>query len=152
MPRFLLLLDTPGIKQFVFGTDPLAEIRGASALLDRLNRIDTERELAARLHANGARLERVVYANGGSGQVIVEAGAAARHRRGYVGLVYADGNAMGRLVQELDSVDTCAAFSRIVDESIRAACHQALTAGCAGEIAAVRKALAQGLPFPALPA
>src|ERR1051325_5213687 len=81
MPRFLLLLDTPGIKQFVFGTDPLAEIRGASALLDRLNRIDTERELAARLHAHGARLERVVYANGGSGQVIVEAGAEAAVRQ-----------------------------------------------------------------------
>ena len=292
MPRFLLLLDTPGIKQFVFGTDPLAEIRGASALLDRLNRLDTEDQLAARLQANGARLERVVYANGGSGQLIVEAGteapvrravaelagyyrqqtggearllagladlsarpypealraahhsirerrdlasgskttvlmpflhecesaphlpvqhlenwagerlllsrashlkrqeshekgvwsewmqhltqtppwpqpkhwkalrtaevneigAASRRRRGYVGLVYADGNAMGRLVQELDSADTCAAFSRIVDKSIRAACYQTLAAVCAGEVAAVREAAAQDLPLPALPA
>ena len=56
MPRFLVVIDTPGIKQFVFGTDPLAEVRGASALLDRLNRRDTESELASRLQAAGARL------------------------------------------------------------------------------------------------
>ena len=37
MTRFLVQIDTPGIKQFIFGTDALAEIRGASALLDRLN-------------------------------------------------------------------------------------------------------------------
>lgn len=45
MERFLLITDTTGIKQFVFGTDALAEVRGASALLDRLNRVETERIL-----------------------------------------------------------------------------------------------------------
>jgi len=46
MQRFLVVIDTPGIKQFVFGTDALAEIRGGSALLDRLNRIETEDHLS----------------------------------------------------------------------------------------------------------
>ncbi len=45
MPQFLVVIDTPGIKQFVFGTDALAEIRGASALLDRLNRRETQERL-----------------------------------------------------------------------------------------------------------
>jgi hypothetical protein len=30
MPGFLLGIDTLGIKQFIFGIDPLAEIRGAA--------------------------------------------------------------------------------------------------------------------------
>ena len=42
-------------------------------------------------------------------------------RRDYVGLVYADGNAMGRLVQELDSAETTSAFSAVVDEGVHEA-------------------------------
>jgi GGDEF domain-containing protein len=267
MSTFLVLLDTPSIGQYVFATDHLAEIRGASALLDRLNREETENQLR-RKFGNGCVK---VYAAGGAGQFLIT--AASRHdlesaleelsafyaretageiqvvwgigellspaatdyhralseafseltwkrlcqrqhfivptfplavecqstsylpatevfhwageirviseasrrkyeeaskvarghlwqrfvaelvelpeelrqdpdalrcrtieeigkfaevRRGYVGLVYADGNAMGRLVQELDSPETATAFSRLVDESIRDACHQSL--------------------------
>jgi hypothetical protein len=35
----LVALDTDHIKEYVFGTDKLKEIRGASSLLDYLNRI-----------------------------------------------------------------------------------------------------------------
>ncbi|MCL6502308.1 MAG: hypothetical protein K6T86_06445 [Pirellulales bacterium] len=267
MARFVLVLDTPGIKQFVFGTDALAEVRGASALLDRLNRNDTPEILGKLLSEQGGRLDKV-FANGGAAQFLVEAsdrasvlaaadGLAAyyaeqtggearllaavaawepdqpyetavqmahlelqlrRHRglarpsipilplvqecestshlpargivnwgserlllsdasrlkreesvaarrgmlwtgwietlnlpgdaanlarrlrpkdtmaigakaarKGYIGLVYADGNAMGRLVQELDSPDVCRAFSELVDGSLRDACYQALS-------------------------
>ncbi len=285
MPRFLVVTDTPSIKQFVFGTDALAEVRGASALLDRLNRVETEGILRKSLPAGSLT---VVYANGGTGQFVINADrdaveraiAALAHayreatgddarvvwglahwptsrsysevsndahlqmrtwretvsanrcsplhplmhecssashlpsrtdryrwgdedpallsdsaafkrdesrasgrkglwlgwmaqleqgghwphenrwpklrpkdgtefekahngprqgaRNGYVGLVYADGNAMGRLVQELDTDDTCKAFSEIVDGSIRDACYLALEKVCAPEITAVR--------------
>src|SRR5262249_23202947 len=57
----------------------------------------------------------------------------------YIGLIYADGNAMGRLVQELDSRETCATFSRLVDGSIREACYAALDDACAPEITAQRQ-------------
>jgi hypothetical protein len=286
MGRYLIILDTPGIKQFVFGTDTLAEVRGASALLDRLNRFETEACLS---RAPGVHITKV-FAAGGGGQFIAQApdrahvqraldqlaldylkktggemrplaGVAewagedetgyrdavnsahkelrlrrslashrptvptlpfvlecqstshlpavpgvyrwgderlllsrasqrkreesrqARHgilwsgwmesldpdrrfldraddlrypdaegigehcsgrRRGYVGLIYADGNAMGRLVQELDSREVCKAFSELVDGSVRDACYEALREVCAPEIAAARAALARG--------
>jgi hypothetical protein len=296
MPRFLLVTDTPGIKQFVFGTDPLAEVRGASSLLDWLNREESERILRADLQRHGASLERTVYANGGAGQFVLDAktteavdqavaalarcyrketggevriawgvaelpgqagyrGAleaahgqmrsrremasasrvtslfpfarecqSASHltvpfkpegtggrlllseacdrkrreayqsrrygawsgwlqhlqerglpwppreswdrlrceelgqiaqvgaRRDYLGLVYADGNAMGRLVQELNSVDTCNTFSEIVDRSVRAACYKALDTVCAAEIARVRQLQEEGRGGRPLPA
>jgi hypothetical protein len=292
---FLVVTDTPSIKQFVFGTDTLAEIRGASALLDRLNRRDTHARLQGALGRAGGRIE-TVYANGGSGQFLVEGSSeeevrravvslngyyrqetggevklafglsplgpargyreavrtahfqmrtqremtavcrstamlpfmkecrSASHlpassptpwgnegvlllshasrrkrevsrrarefgvwrewmqhldhagpwpdedrwdrlrcvdfteigeravRRGYIGLIYADGNAMGRLVQELDSPDVCHQFSLIVDSSIREACFSALDSACGREIAAVREAVEQDEPVRPLPA
>ena len=57
MPQYLVVTDTPGIKKYVFGTDALAEIRGASALLDRLNRAETTRTLSQCLGQVGGRLE-----------------------------------------------------------------------------------------------
>lgn len=295
MERFLLITDTPGIKQFVFGTDALAEVRGASALLDRLNRVETERILRENLPEESLT---VVYVNGGTGQFVIKgqrtavegaidrlaseyreatgdarivwglvhwpestsyseasnaahlhmrtwretdsanrcslllpvmhecsstshlpsqttayrwgdeepamlSNAAARKReesrhrgrsgtwpgwmghlsgrdsrwpdenrwpqlrpqgavdfekarrgirqaarRGYIGLVYADGNAMGRLVQETDSPETCQAFSTIVDDSIREACYHALTQVCSPEVTAIREGRSNG-PLPA---
>jgi Cas10/Cmr2, second palm domain len=283
MPRYLLVVDTPGIKQFVFGTDTLAEVRGASALLKRLNVEETETVLRSQLPAI-----ETVYANGGTGQFHVEApgpqpveealkalarvyreetggevrivggvaelagdyrravrqayaqlhavrdtqagvpaaatfpflmecrsashlpvaddapfawggerhllsdacrrkrtesvgarrhglwsewmehlragnhwpenadrlrpvgpediGDASGRRRGYVGLVYADGNAMGRLVQELESVEACREFSAVVDGSIHQACFESLDEVCRAEVAAVRQAGRLRLP------
>jgi len=294
MTRFLVATDTPGIKQFVFGTDTLAEVRGASALLDRLNRLEMEDCLKRAPEVGITK----VFANGGTGQFIVQAPdrahvqraldqlaayygeqtggemrplagvaewagedetgyrAAVRaafddlhlqrslasgrptvptlpfvlecqstshlpavpgvyrwgderlvlsqasrrkreesrqarkreesrqarrslwsgwmesldsnghfldkandlrypdaegigehscgRRKGYVGLIYADGNAMGRLVQELDSREVCTAFSELVDKSVRDACYEALSEVCAPEIAEARAALDRG--------
>jgi len=62
----LVAFDTDQIKQYVFATDKLKEIRGASAILDELNRkfmptiIDGE----------------MIYAHGGSGLFVVEQGRA----------------------------------------------------------------------------
>lgn len=71
MKRFVVLIDTPSIKHYVFGTDAPAEIRGASALLDRLNRTEWESVLRQHLggageSAHGPQFVDKVYANGGS--------------------------------------------------------------------------------------
>ncbi|MFO7265621.1 MAG: hypothetical protein C0P62_005445 [Bacillota bacterium] len=39
MAKALLSVEVPGIRRYVFGTDALREIRGASALLDEFNRV-----------------------------------------------------------------------------------------------------------------
>ena len=295
MQRFLVVTDTPGIKQFVFGTDPLAEVRGASALLDRMNRHETPVILAESLGAAGGRLLTTVFANGGSGQFVAEsdgpdslldalatlarayavatggevrtdfgfatldqegtyptaarsaydqlrgrremgggrrtvamlpvtkecvsashlsaqgmyrwgsetfllADASRRKRQeihggsgrdrwaewmgslagegdwpdpadwgllrsesvveigrsssreGYIGLIYADGNRMGRIVRELDRAATCAEFSEIVDSSIRDACYQSLSVACAVEVRRNRQARRSGAAPTPLPA
>lgn len=66
----LVVLDFPGIKKYVFGTDRLVEIRGASALLDRLNRHVIPQWV---LETFGATHSRVVFAGGGTGQFIIDA-------------------------------------------------------------------------------
>ena len=60
-------------------------------------------------------------------------------RRGYIGVVYADGNAMGKVVQALDHPNTCRHFSTIVDQSIRKACFSGLTQVMGDEVEQVRE-------------
>ena len=294
---FLIQVDTPSIRKYVFGTDPLNEVRGASARLDWLNRDEMRRVLREHVGlADGAANVEKVYANGGSAQFIVrkcnevavktacqsmvryiqeqtggevrvvygiapledealyrdavrmahfrlrcqrEFGSGyfsastvptimecrsashlpAAHRvdwgaegiemlsmasrqkaregrqardhgiwagwmshlqdagpwpdkecwqnlrckgitdigersswRNYIGVVYADGNAMGKIVQILDRPETCRQFSRIVDESIREACFAGLGGICGQEVDHVRKAIDQDGQFEPLPA
>jgi hypothetical protein len=68
----LVALDTDHIKDYVFGTDKLKEIRGASSLLDRLNR-NVMRKLAEEA---GGRDWREIYANGGSGLFLIDSAKA----------------------------------------------------------------------------
>jgi len=67
---FLVVVGVPSIKNYVFGTDRLIEIRGASALLDYLNREKTETFIKE--HLANSEIKRV-FANGGSAQFIVTA-------------------------------------------------------------------------------
>ncbi|NLE36831.1 MAG: hypothetical protein GX621_02270, partial [Pirellulaceae bacterium] len=76
----------------------------------------------------------------------------AAARTGYIGLVYADGNSMGRLVQELDQPDTTRAFSKVVDESVREACYAALGHVFEAEISEIREAALAGKRPQPLPA
>ncbi len=65
---FVIVIDIPSIKKYVFGTDYLNEIRGASTQLDRLNQV----EMKQRLHEHlGADHVKLIYANGGSAQFLV---------------------------------------------------------------------------------
>ena len=72
---FVIIIDTPSIKKYVFGSDPLNEVRGASARLDRLNRVEMQNCLTE--HPEIADVESV-YANGGSAQFLVQADDAAK--------------------------------------------------------------------------
>src|SRR5579885_3836445 len=73
--RTLIALDTDHIKQYVFATDRLKDIRGASSRLDHLNR----RTMLTIAHASRAE---EVYANGGSGMFLVEGNREAAEELG----------------------------------------------------------------------
>lgn len=64
----LIAFDTDHIKGYVFRTNPLKEIRGASSLLDYLNRYETVQK-ALDL---GAEYIECIYANGGSALFLVD--------------------------------------------------------------------------------
>ncbi len=65
MGQSLIAFDTDHIKQYVFATDTLKEIRGASSLLDFLNRVSMER-LRVQFQATS------IYAHGGSGLFLID--------------------------------------------------------------------------------
>ncbi len=67
MAKSLVALDTNHIKRYVFATGKLKEIRGASSLLDRLNRQVMDEE-AWRLTSEF----RAIYTNGGSGLFLID--------------------------------------------------------------------------------
>jgi GGDEF domain-containing protein len=69
---YLALVDVPGIKDYVFGTDRLVQIRGASALLDQWNRFLMREFLADRLGTEQGRVVEV-FAGGGAGEFLLEA-------------------------------------------------------------------------------
>lgn len=62
--KLLVSFDTDRIKEYIFATGKLKEIRGASAILDELNRSDMVKK-GAQFHAEK------IYANGGSGMFTV---------------------------------------------------------------------------------
>lgn len=72
--KSLVAFDTDHIKEYVFGTDRLKEIRGASSLLDRLNR----HEMKAIAHLYDIEDDAIIYKNGGSGLFVVSQGNAEK--------------------------------------------------------------------------
>lgn len=66
----LIAFDTNHIKSYVFGTNRLKEIRGASSLLDKLNRDDTVNE------AEKYKTTIPIYAYGGSALFVVDSDKA----------------------------------------------------------------------------
>ncbi|MGC9396910.1 MAG: Cas10/Cmr2 second palm domain-containing protein [Anaerolineae bacterium] len=69
MSKSLVAFDTDRIKEYVFATGKLQEIRGASAVLDRLNRAEMPQLV-------GATADGLIYANGGAGLFVVESDEA----------------------------------------------------------------------------
>ncbi len=86
MAQSLIAFDTDHIKGYVFGTNRLKEIRGASSILDRLNREETVR-IAAKEEFKATR----IFAYGGSALFIVDSDRA---------------QALGKAVQKLYHEET----------------------------------------------
>jgi len=66
----LIAFDTDHIKRYVFGTSKLKEIRGASSILDQLNRVETVRKAESDFRATK------IYANGGSALFLIDSDKA----------------------------------------------------------------------------
>jgi hypothetical protein len=77
--RTLIALDTDHIKQYVFATDRLKDIRGASSRLDHLNRKTMTGEDNEQIKSFKAEK---VYANGGSGMFLIEGDREAAEKLG----------------------------------------------------------------------
>ncbi len=71
--KSLVALDTDHIKQYVFATDKLKEIRGASSVLDFLNRTSMT-DIAEPKNTGLPFTAEKVYANGGSGLFLINGG------------------------------------------------------------------------------
>lgn len=67
MIQAIISLDSNKIKEYIFSTKHLKEIRGASSLLDQLNRQETER-LIKEIDSTAQK----IYANGGSAMFLVD--------------------------------------------------------------------------------
>ncbi len=67
----LVALDTDHIKRYVFATDKLKEIRGASSLLDHLNR-----HVMLQIAVDPAFRAQPVFTNGGSGLFLLDTAVA----------------------------------------------------------------------------
>ena len=72
--------------------------------------------------------------------------------RNYIGIVYADGNAMGQIVQAMIRPETFRQFSKIVDESIQEACFTALSEISESEVNKARENYEQQSGFERLAA
>lgn len=69
--KVLISFDTDRIKDYVFSSSKLAEIRGASAMLDRLNRTETK-AILDKHHA------KEIFIGGGSALAIADRSSAAK--------------------------------------------------------------------------
>lgn len=103
MDRWLVSLDTDRVKEYVFATGRLREIRGASAILDHLNRHQTEALIAAH---NG----RKVFVGGGSAMASFDDEDQARAFQEAVVGMYSDQTAAATISGIRVSYDPAADF------------------------------------------
>lgn len=81
--NYLLLLDTDKIKNYIFSSSKLKEIRGASMLLEYLNTAITRQVIAESLEIEETELDtypevEIIYLDGGSGKIEFENEIIAR--------------------------------------------------------------------------
>ncbi len=96
-PPVLVVLETQRVKSYLFGSRYLRETRGASLLLDRLNRVDT-RSLLAQPDFRDAE---IVYLGGGSGRILFPTRVAAERFAEAVAALYRDRTGSARISIEV---------------------------------------------------
>jgi predicted metal-binding protein len=72
------------------------------------------------------RIEESKYKKIQQPQSFEKIGELSESRKGYTALVYADGNAMGKLIKKIETSEQFEFFSKTVDDAVREACHEAL--------------------------
>lgn len=108
MKKTIISLDTDRIKKYVFATGTLKEIRGASAILDELNR-KTMFEKISDIDSSA----KPIYANGGSGMFIVSDEAKGRQCIEVVKKLYRDKTLTGSVSGALTTYDDQEDFSNV---------------------------------------
>ena len=68
MAKFIVAIETVKIKEFLFSTNKLKVIRGASYLLDYLNQV----EVPKILEKSGITKENIIYVGAGNAKFFVE--------------------------------------------------------------------------------
>ena len=68
MAKFIVAIETVKIKEFLFSTNKLKVIRGASYLLDYLNQV----EVPKILEKNGITKDNIIYVGAGNAKFFVE--------------------------------------------------------------------------------
>lgn len=86
--KYLIMLDASGIHEYIFGTNKLREIRGASILLDSLNRVKAVDELKKNYVAGGWEC---VVAGGGNIKVIFDDKDNAKKYKDFLENLFFDG-------------------------------------------------------------
>lgn len=112
MNRWLVSLDTDRVKEYVFATGRLREIRGASAILDHLNRTETKALIAT--HGG-----RKVFAGGGSAMASFASEAEARAFKEAVVALYADKTAAATITGIVIDYNSAADFRPIFKRAAR---------------------------------
>ena len=68
MAKFIVAIETVKIKEFLFSTNKLKVIRGASYLLDYLNQV----EVPKILDKNGIKDENIIYVGAGNAKFFTD--------------------------------------------------------------------------------
>ena len=68
MTKFIVAIETVKIKEFLFSTNKLKVIRGASYLLDYLNQV----EVPKILKKNGITKENIIYVGAGNAKFFTD--------------------------------------------------------------------------------
>lgn len=69
MAKFIVAIETVKIKEFLFSTNKLRIIRGASYLLDYLNQVEVKKILKEK---NRVKEEEIIYISAGNAKFFVE--------------------------------------------------------------------------------
>lgn len=110
MERWLVSLDTDRVKEYVFASGRLKEIRGASAILDDLNRAETETLITAH---GGAK----VFAGGGSAMASFDQEPNARAFCEAVEALYRERTTTGAITGITLPFDTDAPFGSVFKDA-----------------------------------